>query len=110
MRRVYSSSARSSRSLRDEFAQLPIALAQAGSVRSLGDLPLIVVTAARGAQEGWLPLQAEMAALSTNSLHQVLPNATHTSLIEDEQDASVSSEAIRRVVESARSGRTLPRP
>lgn len=102
VRRVYSSSARSSRSLRDEFAQLPIALAQAGSVRSLGDLPLIVVTAARGAQEGWLPLQAEMAALSTNSLHQVLPNATHTSLIEDEHDASASSEAVRRVVESAR--------
>jgi pimeloyl-ACP methyl ester carboxylesterase len=106
MRRVYSSSAHSSRSLRDEFAQLPIALAQAGLVRSLGDLPLIVVTAARGAQEGWLPLQTEMAALSTNSLHQVLPNATHASVIEDEDDASGSSEAIRQVVASARSLRT----
>lgn len=107
MRRVYSSSAHSSRSLRDEFAQLPVSLAQADSVRSLGDRPLIVVTAARGAQEGWLPLQSEMAALSTNSLHQVLPNATHTSLIEDEHDASVSSEAIRQVVESARTRSSL---
>lgn len=110
LRRAYSSSAHSSRSLRDEFAKLPVALAQAGSVRSLGNVPLIVVTAARGAQEGWLSLQAEMAGLSTNSLHQILPNATHTSLIEDEHDASAASEAIRRVVESARSGRALPKP
>ncbi len=107
LRRVYSSSPHASRSLRDEFAQLPTALAQAGAVRSLGDTPLIVVTAARGAQAGWLPLQDEMAALSRNSLHQVLPDATHSSLIEDEHDASASSEAIRRVVGSARSGRRL---
>ena len=107
LRRVYSASPHSSRSLRDEFAQLPIALAQADSVRSLGDLPLIVVTAARGAQEGWLPLQDEMAALSRNSLHLVLPNATHSSLIEDEHDATLSAEAIRQVVESARAGRAL---
>lgn len=110
MRRAYSSSARSSRSLRDEFAQLPLALEQAGVVRSLGDRPLIVVTAARDAQEGWLPLQDEMAALSTNRLHQVLPNATHSSLIEDEHDALVSSQAIRLAVESARSGKRLPGP
>ncbi len=110
MRRVYSSSAHSSRSLRDEVTQLPIALAQADSVRSLGDMPLIVVTAARGAQEGWLPLQDEMAALSRNSLHQVLPNATHSSLVEDEHDAGASSQAIRQVVQSARNGRALAKP
>jgi arginine/lysine/ornithine decarboxylase len=51
-----------------------------------------------------------MAALSTNSFHKVLANATHASLIEDEQHALVSREAIRQVVESARSGRTLPKP
>lgn len=110
MRRVYSSSAHSSRSLRDEFAQLPMALEQAGAVKSLGDLPLIVVTAVREAQAGWLPLQDEMAGLSTNSLHQVLPNATHSSLIEDEHDAGASSRAIRQVVEAARTGRALARP
>jgi len=110
MRRVYSSSAHSSRSLRDEFAQLPMALEQAGAVKSLGDLPLIVVTAARDAMAGWLPLQDEMATLSRNSLHRVLPNATHSSLIEDERDALASSEAILEVVQSSRSGRALARP
>lgn len=107
LRRAYSSSARSSRSLRDEFAQLPTALAQANEARSLGDVPLIVVTAARDAQEGWLPLQGEMAALSSNSLHHILANATHSSLVEEEPDAQTSSQAIRQVVESARSGRPL---
>lgn len=110
LRRAYSSSARSSRSLRDEFAQLPTALAQANEVRSLGEVPLIVVTAARDAQEGWLPLQDEMAALSSNSTHHVLANATHSSIIEEEHDAQTSSQAIRQVVESARSGRPLVRP
>jgi hypothetical protein len=89
---------------------LETALEQAGAVRRLGDLPLIVVTAVRDAPVGWLPLQDEMAALSRNSLHQVLPNATHSSLIEDEQDAGASSQAIRQVVESARSGKALARP
>jgi len=109
-RRVHSSSPHSARSLRDEFSQLPIALAQAGSVRCLGDLPLIVVTAAQDAQAGWLPLQDEMSALSRNSHHRVLANATHSSLIEDEHDARISSQAIREVVASARSGKRLAKP
>jgi pimeloyl-ACP methyl ester carboxylesterase len=107
LRRLYSSSPHSSRSLRDEFAQLPAALAQAGAVRSLGDLPLVVVTAARDAQAGWLPLQDEMAALSRNSVHRVMTGATHSSLIEDESDSCAASQAIREVVESVRSGRPL---
>lgn len=109
-RRVYSSSARTARSLRDEFAQLPTALEQAHSFRTLGELPLILVTAVRDAPAGWLPLQDEMAALSTNSFHEVVANATHSSLIEDEHDAGVSSQAIRLVVESVRSARLLARP
>lgn len=107
MQRASSSSARSARSLRDEFAQLPIALEQAGSFRSLGDVPLVVVTAARDAMPGWLPLQDTMAALSRNSLHRVLPNATHGSLIENELDAGASIQAIRDVVGSLRTGRPL---
>ncbi len=61
------------RSLRDEFAELQTSLAQARSFQSLGDRPLVVVTAAVDAQAGWLPLQDEMATLSTNSSHRVVP-------------------------------------
>jgi len=101
MQRASHSSARSSRSLRDEFAELPTALRQAHSAGSLGDKPLIVVTAGRDAQPGWLQLQDELVGLSKNSLHRVLPDATHTSIIEG-KDSIYSSEAIRDVIEAVR--------
>ena len=78
------------------------ALKQAQALKSLGDKPLIVVSAAKEAQDGWLPLQDEMATLSNNSLHRVLPTTTHASLIEDKGDAAMASQAIHDVVESVR--------
>lgn len=101
------STARQARSQRDEWAEAPRLMQQAGSLRTLGDHPLLVVTAARDAQNGWLPLQDELAALSTNSVHRVLRNATHESLIYDKRDAAASSRAIRDVVESVRGSTSL---
>jgi pimeloyl-ACP methyl ester carboxylesterase len=97
-------------SVRDEFAELPTALQQGAALISLGDRPLIVVTAAAEAQAGWLPLQDEMVTLSTNSVHRVLPDATHISLIEDKEDAAMASQAILDVVESVRAGTPLANP
>ncbi len=94
-------SARLARSLRDEVIELPTALAQARSFQSLGDRPLVVVTAARGAMAGWFPLQDAMAKLSTNSLHQVVP-FEHAELITNEVAARTSSQAIRDVVHAVR--------
>jgi pimeloyl-ACP methyl ester carboxylesterase len=99
--RLNYSSARLFRSLRDEFAELPTALQQAHSFQSLGDRPLVVVTAARDAQAGWLPLQDAMARLSTNSSHRVVPY-THDALITDQAAAQTSSQAIRDVVHAVR--------
>lgn len=104
--RLTHSSARLFRSLRDEFAQLPTSLAQARSFQSLGDRPLIVVTATRGAQAGWLPLQDAMAKLSTNSRHEVLPYE-HAELVTDEVAARTSTQAIRDVVRAVRSASPL---
>ena len=108
--RATQSSAELARSTRDEFAELATALTQAQSLKSLGDKPLIVVTAVKEAPDGWLPLQDEVAALSTNSIHRVLPNTTHMSLIEDQGDAAMASQAIHDVVESIRAARPLTRP
>jgi pimeloyl-ACP methyl ester carboxylesterase len=108
--RATQSSPELARSQHDEFAALQTALEQAQALKSLGDMPLIVVTAAKEAQDGWLPLQAEMAALSTNSIHRVLPNATHASLIEDKGDAAIASQAIRDVVDSVRAATPLTKP
>jgi pimeloyl-ACP methyl ester carboxylesterase len=95
------SSARSARSLRDELDELPTSLAQARSFQSLGDRPLIVVTATRGALAGWLPLQDAMARLSTNSSHRIVP-FEHAEIITDETASRTSSQAIRDVVRAVR--------
>jgi pimeloyl-ACP methyl ester carboxylesterase len=89
------------RSLRDEFAELPTSLAQARSFQSLGERPLVVVTAAVDALAGWLPLQDQMATLSTNSSHRVAP-CTHDALITDQTAAQTSIDAIRDVVRALR--------
>ena len=86
---------------------MPDALTQAQALKSLGGKPLIVVTAGKDALTGWLPPQDKMATLSTNSIHRVMQNATHTSLTEDKSDSGISSQAILDVVRAARSGTPL---
>jgi pimeloyl-ACP methyl ester carboxylesterase len=106
MQRLHYSSARQYRSLRDELAELPTSLAQARSFQDLGNRPLVVVTAAQDAPAGWLPQQDRMAALSTNSSHRVVPYA-HDALVTDQAAAQTSSQAIRDVVHTVRSGASL---
>lgn len=105
--RASMSTATHSRGVRDDVVGLKAALAQAQALKTLGDKPLIVVTAAEDAHDGWLPLQEKIAALSTNSVHRVIQDATHTSLIEDEGDAANAIQAILDVVAAVRSGATL---
>jgi pimeloyl-ACP methyl ester carboxylesterase len=108
--RAFWSTARQARSLRDELAQAPTAMEQAQSLKSLGDRPLFVLTAASGAQSGWEAAQDDLAKLSANSVHRVLQNATHASLIFDEGGAATSTQAIRAVVESVRTAKPLAKP
>lgn len=102
--RVNFSSTRQAQSHTDEFAELRTSLDQARAVHTLGARPLFVVTAAREAQRGWLAAQDDLAALSTNSVHIVLPDVTHMALIEEKKGAEASSRAIDAVVESVRRG------
>jgi pimeloyl-ACP methyl ester carboxylesterase len=105
--RAFWPTTRHNRSLRDEVAQLETTLAEAQGLKTLGDKPLVVVTAAKDAMNGWLPLQDEMAGLSTNSIHRVEQGATHTSLVEDQGDSAISIHAILDVVAAVRSGAPL---
>jgi pimeloyl-ACP methyl ester carboxylesterase len=95
------------RGARNELAVLPSALEQAQALTSLGDRPLVVVSAGSGQQVGWLEAQGQLARLSTNSVQRVLADATHTSVISG-VDAPASSQAILDVVASIRTG-TAPR-
>ena len=94
------------RGARDEIMALPTALRQSSALTSLGDRPLIVVTAAVDAMTGWVAAQDSQASLSTTSVHRVLAAATHNSLISG-VDAAASSRAILDVLASIRSGTAL---
>ena len=101
------STARLARSQRDEWVAVPRVMRQARSLTTLGNRPLIVVTAGRDAQAGWMPLQLDLVSLSSNSAHRVLPNAAHMSLTDDASDAAASSQAIADVVAAVRDGQPL---
>jgi pimeloyl-ACP methyl ester carboxylesterase len=101
------STAAAVRGARDEFLALPTVLSQSSALTSIGDRPLIVVTAAADPDPGWLAAQDSLARLSTASIHRVLATATHNSLISGADTAS-SSQAILEVLASIRAG-TPPR-
>ena len=107
--RAFLSTPRDNRSLRDEFSQLRTAMTQARSLTSLGNVPLVVVTAKKDAEQGWMAAQNELATLSTNSVHRREPNATHAMLTENKAEAAQSSQAVRDVVNSIRTGTPVTR-
>jgi pimeloyl-ACP methyl ester carboxylesterase len=108
--RAFWSTPRHNRSVRDEFSELRTAMTQAQSLTSLGDRPLLVVTAQQDADVGWMAAQEELASLSTNSVQRVLPSATHAALTESEATAAQSSQAIDDVVDSVRTGARIAGP
>jgi len=79
---------------------------QAAVARDFGDRPLIVLTAGvHGARPGgWVGLQGSTAALSSDHAQRLVPGATHGSIVNDRRYAVAITEAIREVVEAARSG------
>ena len=101
------STAGQARSQRDELALVPTMMAQARAVTDLGNLPLYVLTAPVDAQTGWLTTQMDLAALSDNSIHLVVAGASHQSLLDNQPDAAVASQAIAQVVDAARTGAPL---
>lgn len=93
---------RHQRSVQDEFSRIRRAMDQAAELDTLGDTPLAVVTAERGAEAAWRPMQDDLATLSTNTLRRLLPEATHAMVVDDEATAAQSSQAILDVVSAIR--------
>jgi hypothetical protein len=100
------STAAAARGARDEVLALPTVLQQSSALTSMGDLPLIVVTAAAEAERGWVAAQDALPRLSSASVHRVLAAATHNSLISG-VDTSASSQAILDVIASIQTGTAL---
>jgi hypothetical protein len=82
---------------------------QVNSTRSLGDLPLTVlsVTEQDHYAEVLTKLQAELPALSSNSKHITVEGATHYTLVSMQEYAAVVSDAILQVIDAAREGKSL---
>jgi len=93
------------RQLVRDIDQMPAEQNRAAKLSTLGRRPLIVVTAGKGNASGWGAQQDDLASLSSSSDHRTVAGATHASLVDDQHDAAQSSEAIREVVGSVRSGR-----
>jgi pimeloyl-ACP methyl ester carboxylesterase len=100
------STAAAARGARDEFLAIPTVLQQAAALTSIGDRPLIVVTAAAEPDPGWVAAQENLPRLSTTSVHRVMAHATHNSLISG-VDATASSQAILDVLASVRAGMAI---
>jgi pimeloyl-ACP methyl ester carboxylesterase len=94
------------RGARDEIFALPAALDQASALTSIGDRPLIVITAVAESQPGWLAAHDAVVRLSSASIHRVMAAATHNSLISG-ADAPASAQAILDVLTSIRAGTAL---
>ena len=91
----------------DEYAVAGRSASEAGELKSLDGKPLVVLTAEQENAPGWMAHQDGMTALSTNSLHNVVPGATHQSLVDNPSHAAVVSQAIVDVVEALRTGAPL---
>lgn len=92
-----------------EFLASPATNNQAQNLTSLGDMPLFVLTATKHGtppeqEQLWQSWQNELALLSTNSVHQIVPSATHASFWLDPETAKISVEKILHVVEAAQTG------
>jgi pimeloyl-ACP methyl ester carboxylesterase len=105
---VFASSPRGMRNMLDEQSMYPTVFEQARALTSLGDKPLVVVTATESIHQHkeWIELQDRLAALSSNSQHRVA-DATHSGVVDDSTSYMASLQAITDVVQSVRTGQPV---
>ncbi|SHN88690.1 alpha/beta hydrolase fold [Geodermatophilus obscurus] len=105
---AFAASPRGWRNTVDDTATMPALLSQAQGLSTLGSTPLVVLTAAGPhADQVWADAQNRMAALSTNSSHRQT-DAPHAGLLDEEDGAAVSVQAIDDTVQAVRTGKNLP--
>jgi pimeloyl-ACP methyl ester carboxylesterase len=102
-----------------ENVDMAASAAEARRAGTLGNLPLVVITAGRENSPAlgltlkrlldrtWLSLQDDLARLSTNSIHVIADVSQHNVMSADNQPDLVVK-AVRAVVAAARTDRALP--
>ncbi len=104
-------------SLQDQSETVAQLDAEARATHTLGDLPLIVISAttawltpgapADETRQVYTALNLEQAALSSNSLHLAVEGASHTSLVNKQADAQVIIDVVKQMIEAIATGEPL---
>jgi pimeloyl-ACP methyl ester carboxylesterase len=93
----------------EEMGTIPETMEKARGTGTLGEKPLVVVSAAdHDAQTE--AFQEELTSLSSNSTQRVVEGSTHLSVVVDRDHARQTSEEIVEVVEAVRTGQPLVAP
>jgi len=100
---VFLSDYRHLKTTRDECLAWDTLCGEVRGTAGLGDRPLAVVTAGKDVLEGHPKLQGELAALSSDSVHLVVPGADHVTLVTRQDHAHTVIQAIRHVVQRSQS-------
>jgi pimeloyl-ACP methyl ester carboxylesterase len=97
------SAPKSVRTQRDEVSVAPEVFRQAQALRTLGDRPLVVLTASGTAEEaqGWSEAQDVLAGLSTRSTHRMV-ESSHVDMVGGVDSAKAVARAIIEVVDAVR--------
>ena len=98
------STVRAQRNGRDELSMVPRVFEQSQSLTTLGDRPLVVLTASENlSTEGWSAAQDRLAALSSDSVHRDV-RSSHAGMVEDPNGSDASVAAITAVARSVSTG------
>ncbi len=89
------------RNYRDEQAAIPQVFRQAQALTSLGDAPLVVVTALGNDTRGWPTAQDRLLGLSTNSSHR-FADVDHSGVLDQAEGAAVAIRAVQDAVRAVR--------
>lgn len=105
----FAGSPRGLTNVRDEQGALQAAMRQAQALTTLGDRPLVVLTAQDELTKtpGWGTAQDQLANLSSNTSHRVI-DVTHAAMLDEAASAAAASGAVNDVVRSVRSDAPLP--
>jgi pimeloyl-ACP methyl ester carboxylesterase len=90
----------------EEMGTIPETMEEARGTGTLGEKPLVVVSAADHKGETGA-LQEDLTSLSSNSTQRIVEGSTHLSLVVDRGHARQTSEEIVEVVEAVRSSQPL---
>lgn len=105
---AFLASPRSARTARDEVSTFPRSFAQAQALTSLGDKPLVVLSASvnLSGTPGWRAAQEQLAALSANADRRDI-QSTHVGLLDHPTSSAHSIDAIVDVVRAIRAGSSV---